>query len=76
MCCFATITAIVTTLGTLAYDDLLEPDPWKAFLRERGCEAVANRDPTIKQLRCLAGRVNEEFARAVASLHREAKAEE
>jgi hypothetical protein len=72
-CCFAAITAIVITLGTLGYDDLLAPDPWASFLRERGCEAVANGDPTIKQLRCLAGRVNEEWERAVTNLQGEAK---
>ena len=75
-CSFAAIAAIVTivtTLGALAYDALPAPDPWAAFLREHGCEAVATSDPTIKQLRCLAERVNDEWAQAVTSLQREAK---
>ncbi len=75
-CCFAAVAAIVTTLGALAYDDKLAPDPWAAFLREHGCEAVATSDPAMKQLRCLAGRLNEEWTRTVTDLQREAKVEQ
>jgi len=44
-----------TTFGALAYA-LMPPDEWTVFQREHGCEAAANSDPTIKQVRCPDGR--------------------
>ncbi len=46
---------IATMFGALTYS-LMPPDEWTMFQREHGCEAVANTDPTIKQIRCPDGR--------------------
>ena len=46
---------VATMVGALAYG-LMPPDEWTVFQREHGCEAAANSDPTIKQLRCPDGR--------------------
>ena len=46
---------VATMLGALAYG-LMPPDEWTVFQREHGCEAVANSDRTIRQLRCPDGR--------------------
>jgi len=35
---------------------LMPPDEWTVFQREHGCEAAANSDPTIRQVRCPDGR--------------------
>ena len=75
-CCFAAVAALVTTIGALAYDNLLAPDPWASFLREHGCEAVANNDLAMKQFGCLAGRLNDEWVRVVTDFHGEAKVEQ
>ena len=47
--------AVATLFGALAYG-LMPPDEWTVFQREHGCEAAANSDPTIKQVRCPGGR--------------------
>ena len=49
------VSVVATTFGALAYA-LMPPDEWTVFQREHGCEAVANSDPTIEQLRCPDGR--------------------
>jgi hypothetical protein len=52
VCCAA---AVATTFGALVYN-LTPPDDWVTFQRQHGCEAAANVDPTIEQLRCPDGR--------------------
>lgn len=47
---------VATTFGALAYA-LMPADEWTVFQREHGCEAAANTDPTIKQVRCPDGRI-------------------
>jgi len=47
--------AVATLFGAMAYG-LMPPDGWTVFQREHGCEAAANSDPTIKQVRCPDGR--------------------
>ena len=49
------VATVATTFGGLAYG-LMPPDEWTVFQREHGCEAAANSDPTIKQVRCPDGR--------------------
>jgi len=46
---------VATTFGAMAYA-LMPPDEWTVFQREHGCEAAANSDPTIRQVRCPDGR--------------------
>lgn len=46
---------VATMLGALTYS-LMPPDEWTVFQREHGCEAAANSDPTIEQVRCPDGR--------------------
>lgn len=47
---------VATMFGALAYA-LMPPDEWTVLQREHGCEAAANSDPTIKQVRCPDGRI-------------------
>jgi hypothetical protein len=47
--------AVATLFGALAYG-LMPPDEWTVLQRQHGCEAAANSDPTIKQVRCPDGR--------------------
>ncbi len=49
------VGVVATMFGALAYG-LMPPDEWTVFQREHGCEAAANSDPTIEQLRCADGR--------------------
>jgi hypothetical protein len=49
------LSVVATTFGALAYG-LMPPDEWTVLQREYGCEAVANSDPTIEQVRCPDGR--------------------
>ena len=51
VCCAA---AVATAFGALAYNPAPSHEP-EAFQREPRCEAAANSDPTIKQLRCADG---------------------
>jgi len=51
VCCAA---AFATAFGALAYNPAPSHKP-EAFQREPRCEAAANSDPTIKQLRCADG---------------------
>ena len=51
VCCAA---AVATAFGALAYNPA-PSDNREAFQREPRCEAVANGDPPIKQLRCADG---------------------
>ena len=49
------VATVATMFGALAYG-LMPPDEWTVFQREHGCEAAANSDPTVKQVRCPDGR--------------------
>jgi hypothetical protein len=51
VCCAA---AVATAFGALAYNPA-PSDKREAFQREHRCEAAANSDPAIKQLRCADG---------------------
>jgi hypothetical protein len=51
VCCTA---AVATAFGALAYNPA-PSDKREAFQREPRCEAAANGDPPIKQLRCADG---------------------
>jgi len=49
------LSVVATTFGAMAYA-LMPPDEWTVLQRDHGCEAVANSDPTIEQVRCSDGR--------------------
>jgi len=53
------VATAATTFGALAFG-LVPPDEWTVLQREHGCEAAANSDSTIQQVRCPDGRT---FAR-------------
>jgi hypothetical protein len=50
------LAQIVNRVGPRVIDVRRPPDEWTVFQRAYGCEAVANSDPTIEQLRCPDGR--------------------
>ena len=65
-CCVA---AVATAFGALLYRLAPPSDEWAAFQRQHGCEAAANSDPKVAQLRCRDGRTitRSEFADAARS---------